>query len=133
MTAESYLKEKLQKFSIVDIGLIKGVYLLVGLLLCSLYPKLITIHWFFYLIVSIFCSLPIWVHLFSQKGSLIKKATEYLKTNNPANQTLLFFTMFFFALMLGSLIPAITQFDWWVYLIAIVVLAIKPLQTSWIW
>lgn len=133
MTIESYLEKKLQKFSVVDLVFIKTVYLVLGLLVCSLYPKLITLHWFYYLILSFFCSLPLMVHLFSQKGNLTKKITKYLKTNNPANQMLLFLATFFFALMLGTLIPVIIELNWWIYLIVIIILAIKPLRTSWVW
>ena len=133
MTAESYLESKLQKFSILDLALIKSVYFIVGLLVCALYPKLIMLDWFFYFIVGVFCSMPLGVHLFSQTGTFLEKTTTYLKTNNASNQMLLFFSTFFFALMIGTLIPVITHLYWWVYLIAIIGLAIKPLQTSWIW
>ncbi len=133
MTAESYLEQKLQKFSILDISLIKLVYFVLSLLICSLYPDLLEIHWAFYLLMSIFCAMPILVHLLSQSGGFLEKVKIYLKTNNPANQMLLFLSTFFFALMLGTLLPVITELAWWVYVIAIIILAIKPLQTSWVW
>ncbi|BCA96069.1 hypothetical protein TUM19329_24300 [Legionella antarctica] len=53
MTAESYLESKLQKFSILDIALIKSVYFVSGLLICLLYPKLLSLGWWFYLILTV--------------------------------------------------------------------------------
>ena len=133
MTAESFLEKRLQKFSILDLSLIKSVYFILGLLIASLYSDLTDISWIYYLVMGIFCSAPLMVHLFSQEGTLIEKAKIYLKTNNPANQMLLFLSTFFFALMIGNLLPMLTEFAWWIYVLAMLVLAIKPLQTSWVW
>jgi hypothetical protein len=133
MTTERFLSKKLQQFSILDIGLIKCVYLLLGLLIFSLYPKLSTLDWWFYLPLAILCSIPLWVHFFSQKGSLLKKMQAYLKTNSPSNQMLLAMAMFFFALTFGLLLPTLVSFHWWIYLGAMIILAIKPLTVSWFW
>lgn len=133
MTAESFLKKRLQKFSILDLALIKLVYFVIGLLVASLYPQLIGNDWLFYLIISLFCATPLLIHLFAQKGNYSEKLRLYLKTNNPSNQMLLFLSTFFFALMVACLAPILTEFSWWIYLAIIVACAIKPLQTSWVW
>lgn len=133
MTTESFLEKRLQKFSILDISLIKSVYFILGLLIASLYPQLIDSSWVFYFILSILCATPLSIHLFAQKGNYFQKLRLYLKTNNPSNQMLLFLSTFFFALMISCILPMLTEFSWWVYFTLIIALAIKPLQTSWIW
>jgi len=133
MTTESYLNSKLRKFSILDIALIKSVYFIMGLLICNLYSKLLSLDWFFYLVISVLCAFPLYVHLFSQQGNFLEKIKRYLKTNNPSNQMLLLLSVFFFALMVGILLPVITSARWWVYIIIIICLAIKPFRTSKFW
>jgi hypothetical protein len=133
MAMERFLSKKLQQFSVLDMGLIKCVYLIFGLLIFSLYPKLSVLNWWFYLTLAILCSIPLWVHLFFQKGSLLKKIHAYLKTNNPSNQMLLAMAMFFFALTFGVLLPSLVGLPWWIYLGAMIILAIKPLTVSWFW
>lgn len=133
MTAESYLSKQLQKFSIVDISLVKLVYFVFGLFIFSLYPRVSLIDWWFYFILFLVCAIPLEVHLFSQKGSLIEKAQAYLKTNNPSNQVLLFLSTFFFAFMLGTLMPFLVAGPWWLYLMIMVAAAIMPLRKSWFW
>ena len=133
MTMDSFLSKKLQQFSILDLGLVKCVYLVVGLLIYSLYPKLSALNWWFYLVLTLLCSMPLWIHLFSQKGNLLEKAHNYLKTNNPSNQVLLALAMFFLALMLGTLLPFLISAHWWIYVVVIAILAIKPLTVTWFW
>lgn len=133
MSVESFLEKQLQKFSIVDLGLVKAVYFVVGLLVFSLYPTLSTLSAWFYFILFIFCAFPLEVHLFSHPGSLLDKAHSYLKSNNPSNQMLLFLTMFFFSLLIGKLLPTLVSADWWVYLLIIIPLMIKPLTKTWFW
>lgn len=133
MSAEDFLKKQLQKFSIVDLALVKSVYLMVGFLFFSLYPGLSALSGWFYFSLFIVCAFPLELHLFSQTGSLFEKAHAYLKSNNPSNQVLLFLTMFFFALLLGKCFPTLVSFQWWTYLIVIIPLMIKPLTTTWFW
>lgn len=133
MSVENFLENKLQKFSIIDMGFVKAVYFVIGLLVFSLYPALSTLSVWFYLILLIFCAFPLYVHLFSQPGSLLEKAHSYLKSNNPSNQMLLFLTMFFLSLFLGKLLPILVSADWWVYLLIIIPLMIKPLTKTWFW
>ena len=130
MTIDSFLSKKLQQFSILDLGLVKCVYLVVGLLIYSLYPKLAALNWWFYLVLTVLCSMPLWIHLFSQKGTLLEKMHYYLKTNNPSNQVLLALAMFFLALMLGTLLPIVVSAHWWIYVVVITILAIKPLTVT---
>jgi Ca2+/Na+ antiporter len=127
------MESQLQKFSILDFSLIKLVYFFVGLLVFVLYPKLNHLAWWFYLMIALLSALPLWIHLFSQKGSFFEKTHVYLKTNNSANQVLLFFSCSFFSFMLAILFPIIVSFKWWVYVIIGCVLAIKPLTVSRIW
>ena len=61
MTMDSFLSKKLQQFSILDLGLVKLVYFVFGLLIFSLYPKLSTISWLFYLILTVICIMPLWI------------------------------------------------------------------------
>ncbi|MEO8402847.1 MAG: hypothetical protein ABI597_13830 [Gammaproteobacteria bacterium] len=133
MSAEGFLSSKLRKFSLFDFGFVKSVYFIVGLLAYSLYSALSSIDWWFYLILAILCGLPLYIHLFSQKGNLLQKAHAYLQTNNPSNQVLLFLSLFFFALMVGTLIPILVSGSWWIYVLVIAVLAIKPLTKTWFW
>lgn len=133
MSAESYLNKKLSRFSIVDLSCIKLVYFTLSLLAFALYPRLGHLAWWFYAILTVISIFPLWVHLFSQKGKFIKKMHAYLKKNTSSNQILLFFSCFFFALMLGVFFPIITEFQWWVYVIVSLLFAIKPLTVSWIW
>ncbi len=133
MSLESKLEGKLRKFSLVDFACVKSVYFVCGLLVFSLYPTLAALDWWFYFTLAIFCAFPLWVHMFSQPGKLIEKMHQYIQTNGPSNQVLLFFAQFFFALMLGVLLPILVSFSWWVYVLIIVVLAIKPMTVSWVW
>ncbi len=104
-----------------------------SLLIFSLYLKLSSLDWLFYLIIALICSMPLWLHLFSQPGNLLEKMHGYLKTNGPPKQVLLFLGVFFFALMLGVLVPAVVSFTWWYYLVIALLLAIKPLTVTWFW
>lgn len=133
MTIESTLSKKLQQFSIIDYSFVKLVYVVFGFLIFSVYPKLSSLDWWFYLVLFVICALPLYVHLLSQPGGLIDKLHGYLKSNNLALQMLLAMTCFFFALMLGVLLPVLVSAAWWVYLIIMIVLAIKPLTVSWFW
>lgn len=133
MSAESYLSSKLQKFSIIDFVFVKSVYVVFSLLIFSLYPKILVIDWWFGLILMLMCAMPLWLHLFSQSGDLHQKMVAYLKSNNPSNQVLLFMSIFFFALIIGSIFPVLTAGAWWIYVAIMIVLAIKPMTVSWIW
>lgn len=133
MSAESFLSNQLRKFSLVDFGFVKTVYFVVGLLVYSLYSALSSINWWFYLILAILCAFPLYIHLFSQQGNLWQKAHIYLQTNNASNQVLLFLSLFFFALMVGTLIPILVSGGWWIYVVIIIILAIKPLTKTWFW
>lgn len=126
MSLETFLSKKLQNFSLVDMSFVKLVYLLVAFLVFSLYPVLELLDWWAYLILAIIAALPLYVHIFSAKGSLIAKSKNYLKTNNPSNQVLLFLCMFFVGCMFCVLLPVLASYVWWYYVVAIVVLAIKP-------
>jgi len=117
----------------LDLALVKSVYFIFGLFIFSVYPALSALNWWFYLIISLMCALPLQIHVFSQPGGLFEKMHAYLKTNNPSNQVLLAMTMFFFALMIGVLLPVLVGFSWWIYVVVIVVLAIKPMTVTWFW
>ncbi len=133
MTAENFLSKQLQKLTVVDLSFVKSVYFVFGLLIFTLYPRLSFLDWWFYCIVFFICWLPLAVHFFSQEGALLEKAHAFLKTNNPSNQVLLFLSTFFFAFMLCVLVPVLTSLSWWVYVILMILLAIKPLTKTWCW
>lgn len=133
MTAESFLSKKLQKFSVLDLSLIKSVYFVFGLLIFALYPNLSFLDWWFYLVLFMICAMPLEVHFFSQKGTLVKKMHAFLKTNNPSNQVLLFLSVFFSACMFGVIFPVLVSGSWWLYIIMMIPLAIKPMQKTWFW
>ncbi|MDF1645726.1 MAG: hypothetical protein P1U61_01920 [Legionellaceae bacterium] len=133
MNAENFLSKQLQKFTLVDLSCVKSVYFVLGLLIFTLYPRLSFLDWWFYCVLCVLCWLPLAVHLFSQEGTFFEKAHAFLKTNNPSNQVLLFLSTFFFALMLSVLIPVLADVYWWIYVIAMVGLAIKPLTKTWCW
>ncbi|ABI82539.1 hypothetical protein FM755_09045 [Francisella tularensis] len=133
MYEEQFLAEKLQQFSLLDIALFKIVYFLVGLLVATNYIVLTSVSWIFYLLMFLIAVFPIVIHLFSFEGSYIQKARKYLKTNKPSYQVLLFFSMFFFACTLAVLIPALSLVPWYVYLILIIIFAIKPMRSNMFW
>jgi hypothetical protein len=133
MSIEKKLSKQLQQFSVIDLACVKTVYFVCSLLFFSLYPAVSVLDWWFYLVISLLCAIPLEIHVFSQKGSLLEKIHIYLKTNNPSNQMLLFLSVFFFTLMLGTLFPILTRAYWWVYLIIMVLVAIKPTRKSWFW
>lgn len=133
MYEEQFLAEKLQRFSLLDIALVKIVYFLVGLLVATNYIVLTSVSWIFYLLMFLIAVFQIVIHLFSFEGSYIQKARKYLKTNKPSYQVLLFFSMFFFACTLAVLIPALSLVPWYVYLILIIIFAIKPMRSNMFW
>jgi hypothetical protein len=133
MSVESFLENQLQRLSIIDLGLVKAVYFVIGLLVLSLYPALSTLSIWFYGILFVLCAIPLEIHLFSQPGSLLDKMRSYLKSNNPSNQTLLFLSVFFFSLFIAKLLPAIASAAWWVYLLIMIPLMIKPMTKTWFW
>lgn len=133
MSLESFLSKKLQKFSILDFALVKLTYLIVAYLIFSLYSPLAQIDWWAYLILAIITALPLYVHEFSVKGSLLTKMKNYLKTNNLSNQILLFITIFALGSMLCVLFPVLASYEWWIYVIAIIIVAIKPATTTIYW
>lgn len=133
MSVEEYLDGELSKFSIIDYALVKWVYIASGLLIVALYPKLMLLDWGFYLAFTLLSAMPLYLHLFSQSGSLVQKMRQCLKTNTLSNQCLLFFSCFFFACMMAVFFPVLASFAWWYYAIAIVILAIKPLTVTWFW
>lgn len=133
MTAEQFLSEKLRRFSLLDISLVKAVYFLFGLLIFVLYPALESLDWWFYGLLGLAAAFPLWLHFFTFEGSYFDKGRAYLKSNSPALQVLLFMTQMFFALMLACLIPWLVSGEWWLYLVLIFVLAIKPMTTTVFW
>lgn len=133
MSIETFLEKQLQKFSIMDLSLVKFVYFFLSLMIFSLYPKLSALDWWFYLTLTLVCALPLWIFLFSQPGGLFEKMRLYLTSNTPSKQVLLFLSVFFFALMLGVLLPVLISYAWWYYVIISLLLAIKPLTVSRFW
>lgn len=133
MSIESFLNKRLQKFSGLDFTLVNLVYITLSLLVFHFYPKLHLLDWWFYFTVMIVALFPQTVHLYSQSGNHFEKLRAYLQTNTSSNQMLSFIALFFAGLCIGVVYPVLTTFQWWIYLIVIAVLAIKPLTVSRVW
>jgi len=133
MTVEEKLSAKLRRFSRVDIVFVKLTYFVVGLLLVSLFQGLQMLHWGYFLTLMIIAMVPLYIHMFGHGGTLCEKADHYLKTNNPSNQALLFLSMMGFSGFLASLFPVLAMYDWKVYVVLIILLAIKPMTKTIFW
>ncbi|MGD2128167.1 MAG: hypothetical protein PVJ33_16410 [Lysobacterales bacterium] len=133
MGVEQFLSGKLRRFSVVDIGFVKAVYFLFGLLVYSVYPPLTAPDWWFWLLLGIISGFPLVIHFFSFAGSWLAKGRAYLESNSPALQVLLFLTQLFVAFTVAALLPALAGGAWWIYLGLIVLLAIKPMTRTVFW
>jgi hypothetical protein len=133
MSTEQFLSGKLRKFSIVDIGFVKAVYFLSGLLVYSLYSPLAAPDWWFWMLLGIVSGFPLVIRFFGFPGSLFEKGYAYLQKNSPALQVLLFLTQFFVAFMLADLLPVLAGGAWWIYAGLMVLLAIKPMTKTMFW
>jgi hypothetical protein len=133
MSVEKFLSGKLRKFSILDIGLVKAVYFLFGLLIYAEYPPLTEPDWWFWLVLAIVSGFPLVIHYFGFEGDLFEKGRAYLESNSPALQVLLLLTQVFAAFLLASLLPVLASGAWWVYVGLIVLLAIKPMTKTVFW
>ncbi len=133
MSAEEFLTAQLRKFSLLDIALVKCVYLLVGLLVASQYKPLMMIDGWVYVTLVIICATPLCLRSFSNPGRWLEKSRAYLATNDPAHQVLLFLCMLFLALWLSGIFPVLMSAPWWAYLGLIAVLAIKPMTKTVFW
>ena len=123
----------MHKFSLLDIVLVELVYLLVGMLIATNYFALMNMSWIFDIVLALIAGVPILLHLFTIEGSLLDKIHHYVETNNPAYQTLLFFSMFFIGCTLVNLLPILTSVPWYAYVILIIILAIKPMRSNLFW
>jgi len=133
MFEEEFIASKLRKFSLVDICLVSLVYFLVGLLVSTNYYPLLHISWIFYLVLICITSIPIILHLFTVYGLLLDRIHHYVKTNNPAYQTLLFLTMFFLGCIVVTFITSLCLIPSYIYIILIIILAIKPMRSNLFW
>lgn len=132
MTAETFLSEKLRRFNVIEYILVISTYIVVGLWIVSAYPPLRAVGWWFYLLMMIICVLPLIVHLISQPGDTLKaKFLPYVKSISPSLQMLLFLATFFLSCIVVSIFPIFVDIRWWIYLILILVLAVKPIHTVW--
>ena len=105
----------------------------VDLIPAALLSSFESLDWWFYGLLGLAAAFPLWLHFFTFEGSYFDKGRAYLKSNSPALQVLLFMTQMFFALMLACLIPWLVSGEWWLYLVLIFVLAIKPMTTTVFW
>jgi len=133
MGLEQFLSGKLRRFSIVDIGFVKAVYFLFGLLVYSVYPPLAAPDWWLWLALGILTGFPLVIHFFSFPGGWFDKGRAYLESNSPALQVLLLLTQLFAAFLLADLLPVLASGAWWVYIGLIVLLAIKPMTKTVFW
>ena len=139
MGVEQFLTGKLRKFSIVDIGFVKAVYFLLGLLVYSMrhFPPLViglaAPDWWFWLALGMVSGFPLVTHFYSFPGGWFEKGLAYLRSNSPALQVLLFLTQFFAACLLANLLPVLAAGAWWIYVGLIALLAIKPMTKTVFW
>jgi hypothetical protein len=133
MSIEQFLSGKLRTFSIFDIGLVKAVYFIFGLLVYSVYSSLVEPDWWFWLILTIVSGFPLVIHYFGFPGGLTEKGRAYLESNSPALQVLLLLTQVFAAFLLANLFPVLASGAWWIYVGLIVLLAIKPMTKTVFW
>ncbi|MED7789089.1 hypothetical protein [Francisella sp. 19X1-34] len=133
MFEEEYISENLHKFSLLDIILVEIVYFLVGVLIATNYYALMNMSWIFDIVIALIAMAPIIIHLFTIQGSLLDKIHHYVETNNPAYQTLLFFSMFFLGCTLANLLPVLSLVPWYGYIILMIVLSIKPMRSNLFW
>ena len=133
MLTEDFLSHKLQRFSLFDLILVKLVYLILGILVSTNYQDLLSISWIFYLIFALISAFPLYLHFFATKGSYLDKSKNYLRTNKPSYQVLLFLSMFFLGCTLSVLISWLSLISWWAYVILIIILAIKPMRSNVFW
>lgn len=126
MTMYKFLSNKLQKFSVCDFRMVKGVYVILGLFIASLYVPVLGLSAWFYLIFACLAAAPLLMFAFSFEGDIRNKAEQYLKHNNPSNQVLTLVSCVNFGFMLAVIFPFLASWYWWVYLVLIVLLLIKP-------
>ena len=133
MFEEEFIANKLRKFSLIDICLVSIVYFLVGLLIATNYYPLQNISWIFYLVLICITGIPIILHLFTVEGPLLDRIHHYVKTNNQAYQTLLFLTMFFLGCIVATFITSLCLIPSYIYIILIIIFAIKPMRSNLFW
>ena len=133
MSIEQTWSGKLQRFTIIDIALVKAVYFLFGLLVYSVYAPLAAVDWWFWLVFLLIGAFPLMLHYFGARGNVLDKGRAFLASNTPALQVLLFLTQFFAAFMLADLLPVLASGKWWVYVGLIGLLAIKPMTKTVFW
>lgn len=127
MTLYQKLSNKLRRLSIFDFILIKWVYLTLGILLASTYPPLYYLSIWSYLILSLIAATPLLMLTFSFNGNLFEKAKQYLANNTPSNQVLTLISCASIGIALAIFLPILTQLRWYLYLIIMLLLALKPL------
>jgi hypothetical protein len=134
MSTETFLSEKLHRFEVIDYIFVMLAYYIFGLMILSVYSPLMSIAWWFYLIMIVICAFPLIIHLISQPGeTLLSKFHPCVKSNTPSLQVLLALVMFFAACIVVSFIPMLAHVKWWLYLIIMVLFSLKPLQKTWFW
>lgn len=126
MKMYQYLSQKLQKLSLVDFACIKGVYVILGVLFVSVYPALLSISAWAYLLLAGVSAAPLVLFTLSFKGGLIQKAQEYLKYNNPSNQVLTLISCCSVGMVIAGVFPFIASAFWGIYFILMLLLASKP-------
>ncbi|MCL2673269.1 MAG: hypothetical protein FWF01_02655 [Alphaproteobacteria bacterium] len=120
------LATKLRKLSLVEFACVKIVYIIFAMLVAGLFPDLLDVSGWAYLVLTLVAAAPLWVHLASFQGNIISKARQYLKHNDPAHQALTLISCFSFGLLLAVLFPLLAMGAWWVYILLMVAFAIAP-------
>lgn len=126
MSLYQFLSKKLQRFTPVEFVMVKWIYVVLGVLVASLYTPLFMVSGWAYLIITLIASIPLMVSVSQFKGNIHKKIKQYLQNNNPSNQVLTLLSCAFFGIAAAVFFPILASLEWWVYVVIIAVLIIKP-------
>ncbi len=127
------IDNNLSKFTTNEFMYIKLVYLFISLLIVSLYQKLTTISFLFYLIMLCIFLFPLVLEGLSYKGDREEKLEQYLIHNTVSKQVLVFSSCFFVGIILSQLFPFLLNIKSYVYLFLIILFAVKPMKKSLYW
>ncbi len=126
MTTYQFLSKKLQKFTLVEFAMVKWVYITLGVLIASLYTPLLAVSGWAFLVITLLAGLPLIVYTLGFKGGIKQKCRQYLQNNNPSNQVLTLISCSFLGIAAAAFCPVLASYEWWVYILIMLILVAKP-------
>ena len=126
MQLYQFLTGKLRKFTVVEFSMVKWIYVILGVLIASLYAPVHSVSGWAWLIVSFIAALPLIVYTCSFPGNIIEKSRQYIQNNTPMNQVLTLISGVFFGIAFSVFFPVLSSCAWWIYLVIIAILFVKP-------